>query len=170
MTHLKVMYENEKNPSGVFEIYERLFKLRQEDQSVPEYYRELKSLMDELAMHQSAVTNTTTPREYFQDLAVSKLLSEVSLIVITGARSVLGGNSIPTLIVTFSSVCLLEQMYSLHHLLSSLPWSSNVAEVAVIVVVVILEDVDPLEGDTAHIVANRVSLIKDHVKVDIVGE
>ena len=82
------MYENEKNPSGVFEIYERLFKLKQEDQSVPEFYRELKSLMDELEMHQPAVTNTTTLREYLQDLAVSKFLSEVSLIVITGARSV----------------------------------------------------------------------------------
>ena len=27
---LKVMYGNEKNPSRVFEIYERLFKLKQE--------------------------------------------------------------------------------------------------------------------------------------------
>jgi len=43
---LKVIYE--KNPSRVFEIYGRLFELKQGDQSVPEFYEEVKSLMDEL--------------------------------------------------------------------------------------------------------------------------
>ena len=33
---LKVMYSNEKSPSRVFEIYERLFELKQGDRSVPE--------------------------------------------------------------------------------------------------------------------------------------
>jgi len=32
---LKVMYENEKNPSRVIEIYERLFELKQGDKFVP---------------------------------------------------------------------------------------------------------------------------------------
>ena len=40
---LKVMYKNEKNLSTVFEIYERLFELKQGDKFVPEFYRELKS-------------------------------------------------------------------------------------------------------------------------------
>ena len=39
---LKVMYDNEKNPSRVFEIYERLFDLKQGDRYVPEFYGELK--------------------------------------------------------------------------------------------------------------------------------
>jgi len=51
---LKVMYENEKNPSRVFEIYERLFELKQRDKFVPEFYGELKGLIDELEMHQPA--------------------------------------------------------------------------------------------------------------------
>ena len=44
------MYENEKNPSRVFEIYERPFELKQEDRYVPEFYGELKGLIDELEM------------------------------------------------------------------------------------------------------------------------
>ena len=44
---LKVMYSNEKNPSSVFENYERLFELKQGDISVPEFYGELKGLINE---------------------------------------------------------------------------------------------------------------------------
>jgi len=47
---LKVMYDNEKNLLRVFEIYKRLFKLKQGDRSVPEFYGELKCLIDELEM------------------------------------------------------------------------------------------------------------------------
>ena len=72
------MYGNEKNPSRVFEIYERLFKLRQGDIYVSEFYRELKSLIDELEMHQSAVTDVATLRGYRLDLTVSKFLSNLS--------------------------------------------------------------------------------------------
>ena len=49
---LKVMYGNEKNPSMVFEIYEHLFKLKQGDRFVHEFYDELKGLINELEMHQ----------------------------------------------------------------------------------------------------------------------
>ena len=65
------MYDNEKNPLRVFEIYEIMFELKQEDRSVPEFYGELKGLTDELKMHQSAVTDAT-PREYRRDLVASK--------------------------------------------------------------------------------------------------
>jgi len=43
-----VIYGNEKNSSRVFEIYERLFELRQGDKSGPEFYGEFKGLIDEL--------------------------------------------------------------------------------------------------------------------------
>ena len=72
------MYENEKNPLRVFETYERLFQLKQGDKSVPELYGELKSLIDELEMHQPAVIDAATLRGYRQDLAVSKFLSGLS--------------------------------------------------------------------------------------------
>ena len=48
---LKVTYGNEKNLSKVFEIYKRLFDFKQGDSSVPEFYGELKGLIDELEMH-----------------------------------------------------------------------------------------------------------------------
>ena len=48
---LKVMYENEKNSSRVFEIYECLFELKHGDKYMFEFYRELKRLIDELEMH-----------------------------------------------------------------------------------------------------------------------
>ena len=59
------------------EIYESMFKLNQGDQSIPKFFGELKSLIDELEMHQP-VTNAATLRRYHQDLAVSKFLSGLS--------------------------------------------------------------------------------------------
>jgi len=53
----KVIYDNEKNLSRVFEIYERLFELKQRDRSVPEFYGKLKGLIDELEMHQPRETH-----------------------------------------------------------------------------------------------------------------
>jgi len=52
---LKVMYKNKKTPSRVFEIYERLFELKQRGRSVFEFYKELKSLIDELEIYRSAL-------------------------------------------------------------------------------------------------------------------
>jgi len=63
-----VKYDNENNPSRVFEIYEILFELKQGDRSVPEFYGELKDLINELKMHQLTVTDTVTLRGYHQVL------------------------------------------------------------------------------------------------------
>ena len=65
---LKVIYNNEKNPSRVFEIYWRLFELKQEDKSVPEIYGVFKGLIDELEMYQPAVTDAAILRAFHQDL------------------------------------------------------------------------------------------------------
>ena len=64
------MYDNEKNPSRVFGIYERLFELKQGDRSVSEFYGELKGLIDELEIHQPAVIDAATLSEYRQNLTV----------------------------------------------------------------------------------------------------
>ena len=61
---LKLMYETENNASMVFEINERMFEFKQENQSVHKFYGELKSLIDELEMYQPAVTNTITLKGY----------------------------------------------------------------------------------------------------------
>ena len=47
---VNVLYENKKNSSRVFKIYERLVKLKKRE-VCPEFYRELKSLINELEMH-----------------------------------------------------------------------------------------------------------------------
>jgi len=73
---LKVMYGNEKNSSRVFEIYKRLFDLKQRDRFVHEFYGEPKGLIDELEMHQLAVTDAVILRG--QNLTVSKFLSGLS--------------------------------------------------------------------------------------------
>ena len=99
------MYENKKNLSRVFEIYEHLFELKQGDKFVPEFYGELKSLIDELEMHQPPVTNAATLRGYCQNLTVSKFLSGLSptlLSQVWGQK--LRRNSILILTVTFSKV------------------------------------------------------------------
>ena len=91
---LKVIYDNEKNPSR--EIYEHLFELKRESRFVPEFYDELKGFIDELEMHHPIVTDTTTLRGYHQDLAVSRFLSSLSSTLRSQARGqILGGDSIP---------------------------------------------------------------------------
>ena len=100
-----MMYENGKNLSRIFEIYEHLFELKQRDRSVPESYGELKSLIDELKMHHHAFTDAATLREYRQDLTMSKFLSDLN----PSLRSqlcgqILGSYNILTLTVTFSRV------------------------------------------------------------------
>jgi len=98
---LKVMCSNEKNPSRVFEIYERLFELKQGDRSVPEFYKELKSLIDELEMHQPAVIDAATLRisSGYNNFKVSIWLEFYT--TIPDARLDTGGDSIPTFTLTF---------------------------------------------------------------------
>jgi len=72
---------------------------------VPEFYGELKSLIDELEMHESAVTDAATLRGQRQDFTVSKFMSGLSLSLRSQVPGhILGGDSIPTLTVTFSRV------------------------------------------------------------------
>ena len=99
------MYGNEKNPSRVYEIYKRLFDLKQGDRFVPEFYRELKGLIDKLEMHQPTVTDAATLRGYRQDQAVSKFLSGLSPTLRSQVcGQILGEKSILTLTATFSRV------------------------------------------------------------------
>ena len=99
------MYGNEKNPSRMFEIYKRLFELKEGDRSVLKFYDELKGLFDMLEMHQPAVTDAETLRGYRQDLAVSKFLSDLSLTLRSQVRGqILKEDSIPTFTATFSRV------------------------------------------------------------------
>ena len=76
--------------------YERMFELKQGDKSVVEFYGELKSLVDELEMHQPVVTDAVTLRGYYQDLAMSKFLSGLSSTLKSQVWGQILRDSIPT--------------------------------------------------------------------------
>ena len=88
----------------MFEIYEHMFELKQRDRSVLEFYGELKSLIDELEMHQLVVTDAATLRGYYQDLRESKFLSGLSSTLRSQVRGQILGGGIPMLTATFSRV------------------------------------------------------------------
>ena len=73
--------------------------------------------------------------------------------MITCAGQILEGDSILTLTITFYRVMQVPTGALLHHLLSSLSWSQDEAEV--VDAAVILEDVTHLEGDVDPMVADK---------------
>ena len=169
---LKVMYGNEKNPSRVFEIYERLFDIKHGDRYVPEFYeKELKGLIDELEMHQPSVTDVATLRGYCQVLALSKFLSGLSPTLRFQVRGqILGRDSIRTLTSTFSRV----MRVSIGTDASSAPSIQQSAMVSGRghgrhrAAILEDEDVDLLDVDMARMEADRVPLRKDPVNADTV--
>jgi len=157
---LKVMYGNEKNLSRVFEIYKRMFELKQEDKSVVNFYGELKGLIDELEMHQPIITDAVTLRGYRQDLAVLKYLSGLSPTLISQVRGhILGGDSILTLTITFSRVLRVSTRTDVSSTsFIDLPCTLDVVQVWAAAMA--LEDVAYLARDVIFLVADRVLLIR----------
>jgi len=97
---------------------------------VPEFYEKLKSLIDELKMHQPVVIDAATFREYNQDLIVSKFLSGLSPSLWSHVLGqILGEDNIPTLTIILSRVMWVSTGADvpMHYLLSSLSWSQDVA-------------------------------------------
>ena len=76
---LKVMYENEKNLSRVLRFISTCLSSSREINLCLNFYGELKSLIDELEMHQPLITDAATLRRYHQNLAVLKFLFGLSL-------------------------------------------------------------------------------------------
>ena len=72
---------------------------------MPQFYGELKGLIDKLEMDQPSVTDAATLRGCRQNLAVAKFLSGLSSTLRSWVwGQILGGDSIPTLTATFSRV------------------------------------------------------------------
>ena len=65
-------------------------------------------------------------------------------------------------------MCRLKMVCHLHQLLSCLSWCPNVVEV-VVVIVVVEENMDPLEGDVVHMVADIVAFIRDPGNISIMA-
>jgi hypothetical protein len=45
------MYSQEKNASQVFELYDKLFSLKQDGQSIIDYFASLKGIVDEILLY-----------------------------------------------------------------------------------------------------------------------
>jgi len=162
------MYGNEKNPSRVFDIYERLFELKTGDIFVSEFYGELKGLINELEMHQHVVTDAATLRGYHQDLAGSKFLSGLSPTLRSQVQGqILRGDNIPTLATTFSRVMArVSNGSDISSTPSSLSSFMGVAEV--VAAISEDEDVDPLDVNVNIMEADRVPLKNASDNVSIV--
>ena len=83
-----------------------MFELKQGDRSIPELYGDLRSLLNELEMHQLVVTDATTLRGYRQDLAMSKFLSGLRLLRSHVRSQIVRGDNILTLTATLLSMCV----------------------------------------------------------------
>ena len=71
---LRLTYGHEKNISRVFEVYEQLFTLRQDDRSVQEHFTLLRSLLNDLEIYQPWTAEITQMKQYREELAVAMYL------------------------------------------------------------------------------------------------
>ena len=64
-------YGNEQNISRVCEVYKQLFSLRQNDGFVSTYYTHIRSLLEELEVHQPFVADVAVMKRYREELTVA---------------------------------------------------------------------------------------------------
>lgn len=54
---LKITYRHKKNISRVFEVYDQIFSLRQDDRSVQKHFTTLHGLLNEIHIYQPLTTD-----------------------------------------------------------------------------------------------------------------
>ncbi|KAL0317506.1 UNVERIFIED_CONTAM: hypothetical protein Sangu_2164900 [Sesamum angustifolium] len=69
------MYSHEKNISRVFELYERLFSLKQDGRAVSDYFALLKGTSDEILLYHPLSCDAQTRKAQWEDFLVAKFLS-----------------------------------------------------------------------------------------------
>ena len=67
-----------KNASRVFEVYEDLFSLQQDDKSLEDYYSHFKGMIDELNQYDPVTNDIKVLKKQHEELYVCKFLSELS--------------------------------------------------------------------------------------------
>jgi len=71
-------YSMKKNVSRVFEMYEDLFSLRQDDKSLKDYYIHFKGMIDKLNRYHPVTNDIEVIKKQLDELYIFKFLSELS--------------------------------------------------------------------------------------------
>ncbi|KAL0342592.1 UNVERIFIED_CONTAM: hypothetical protein Scaly_1921800 [Sesamum calycinum] len=69
------MYSHEKSISRVFELYERLFSLKQDGRAVSDYFASLKGTTNEILLYHPLICDARTRKTQWEDFLVAKFLS-----------------------------------------------------------------------------------------------
>ena len=71
---IRATYGNDQNISRVCEVYKQLFSLRQNDDSVSINYTRIRSLLEELDVHQPFIADVVVMKRYREELVVAIFL------------------------------------------------------------------------------------------------
>ncbi|KAK4406517.1 Retrovirus-related Pol polyprotein from transposon RE1 [Sesamum angolense] len=91
------MYSHEKNISRVFELYERLFSLKQDGRAVSDYFALLKGTSDEILLYHPLSCDAQTRKAQWEDFLVAKFLSGLDNSLKVVRDHLLASDSVPTL-------------------------------------------------------------------------
>ncbi|KAL0379315.1 UNVERIFIED_CONTAM: Retrovirus-related Pol polyprotein from transposon RE2 [Sesamum radiatum] len=98
------MYSNEKNISRVFELYEKLFSLKQDGRSVFAYFTSLKGTADEILLYHPLSCDAQTRKNQCEDFLLAKFLSGLDTNLSIVRDHLLASDSVPTLSNALSRV------------------------------------------------------------------
>ncbi|KAK4388462.1 hypothetical protein Sango_2452800 [Sesamum angolense] len=98
------MYSHEKNISRVFELYERLFSLKQDGRAVSDYFALLKGTSDEILLYHPLSCDAQTHKSQREDFLVVKFLSGLDNNLKRVRDHLLASDSVPTLSNALSRV------------------------------------------------------------------
>ncbi|KAL0386536.1 UNVERIFIED_CONTAM: hypothetical protein Slati_4545400 [Sesamum latifolium] len=101
---LRDMYSHEKNVSHVFELYEKLFSLKQDGRSVTDYFASLKGVPDEILLYHPLNYVAKARHAQWEEFLVAKFLSGLDSTLRATRNSLLSSDSVPTLSNALSRV------------------------------------------------------------------
>ncbi|PIN26488.1 hypothetical protein CDL12_00753 [Handroanthus impetiginosus] len=101
------MYSQEKNVSCVFELYEKLFSLKQDGsdaRSLTDYFASLKGAADEILLYHSLGCDINTQKSQWNEFLVAKFLSNLHPNFRSIRDSLLASDTVPSISNTLSCV------------------------------------------------------------------
>ncbi|KAK4402403.1 Retrovirus-related Pol polyprotein from transposon RE1 [Sesamum angolense] len=101
---LRDMYFHEKNISRVFELYERLFSLKQDGRAVSDYFALLKGTSDEILLYHPLSSDAQIRQAQWEDFLVAKFLSGLDNSLKVVRDHLLASDSVPTLSIALARV------------------------------------------------------------------
>ncbi|KAF9612501.1 hypothetical protein IFM89_000423 [Coptis chinensis] len=99
---LKEMYSQENNLSRIYDLFESLFKTKQGDQPIDEYYSTMKGLWEELLLYQPFTVNLEKQREQREHFQVALLLHGLNSEYSVYKDQILASETVPSAAQAFS--------------------------------------------------------------------